>query len=50
MNKEAKKVDFDLSILNLNELIKVYEDINSFLQFLGDKKIVDEEKAGDNNE
>jgi hypothetical protein len=50
MNKEVTKVNFDLSTLSLSELIKVYEDINGFLQLLNDKKIVEEEKAGDKNE
>ena len=50
MAKEEKKVNFDMSTLKLSELLRVYEDINGFLQFLGDKKIVEEEKADDKNE
>ena len=49
MKKEENKVNFDLSTLSLSELIKVYEDINNFLQFLEDKKIVEEEKAAGKN-
>ena len=30
MKKEESKITFDLAKLSLNELIKVYEDINSF--------------------
>jgi hypothetical protein len=45
MNKEENKVNFDLSTLSLSELIKVFEDINEFLQFLDEKKIVQEEQV-----
>ena len=45
MTKEHNKVDFDLSVLKLDELIKVYEDIENFIKFLNDKKIVIEEKV-----
>ncbi len=45
MKKEENKVNFDLSALNLNELITVYEDINGFLQLLDEKKIVEEEEV-----
>lgn len=48
--KEENKVNFDLSTLNLNELIKVYEDINGFLQLIDEKKIVQEEKVEDQDE
>ena len=44
MKKETSKINFDLSVLSLVELIKVYEDISSFLEFLEKKKIVTEEK------
>lgn len=47
MKKEENKVDFDLSVLKLEELIKVYDDINNFIKFLKDKKIVIEEKVKD---
>lgn len=43
MKKEDNKVDFDLSKLTLQELVKVYENITEFLQFLDDTKIVQEE-------
>jgi hypothetical protein len=45
MEKVEKKVDFDLSVLSLEELVKVYENITTFLQFLDEKKIVQEEKV-----
>lgn len=44
MVKEEKKVDFDLSKLKLDELIKVYGDIEQFLIFLESKKIDIEQK------
>ncbi|MGE5456030.1 MAG: hypothetical protein ACM3O4_02890 [Ignavibacteriales bacterium] len=50
MNKEETKVNFDLSNLNLNELIKVYQDIVEFIQFLEEKKIVVEEKVEEKDE
>lgn len=43
MKKEENKVNFDMSKLSLTELIKVYENINGFLQFLEEKRIVEEE-------
>jgi hypothetical protein len=49
MEKE-NKVNFDMSALSLSELIKVYEDITDFLQFLDDKKIVQEEKVENQDE
>jgi hypothetical protein len=50
MNKEEKKVNFDLSVLSLSELIKVYEDIVNFMQLLDEKKIVVEEKVEEKDE
>jgi|GEM_PF-3442227 hypothetical protein len=50
MKKEEEKVNFDISTLSLSELIKVYEDITNFLQFLEDKKIVQEEKVEEKND
>ena len=50
MKKEEDKVNFDISTLSLSELIKVYEDITNFLQFLEDKKIVQEEKVEEEND
>ena len=39
-----EKVDFDLSLLSLEELIEVFNDIDTFIQFLMDSKIeVDKE-------
>jgi len=34
-----EKVDFDLSLLSLEELIEVFNDIDTFIQFLMDSKI-----------
>lgn len=45
MVKEENKVNFDISTLSLSELIKVYEDITDFLEFLDEKKIVPEAKV-----
>lgn len=50
MNKEENKVNFDVSTLSLSELIKAYEDIKKFIDFLEEKKIVDKEKAVKSNE
>lgn len=47
MKKEENKVDFDLSVLKLEELIKVYEEVDNFTRYLKDKKIVIEEKVND---
>jgi len=49
MNEE-NKVNFDLSVLSLEELIKVYTKINEFLLFLETTKKVYEEKAEDKND
>ncbi len=48
MQKEDNKVDFDLSMLSLDELIKVYEEVKKFKQFLSDSII--EEKEKEDNE
>lgn len=45
MKKQENKVDFDLSVLNLDELIKVYEKVENFIKYLNDKKIIFEEKV-----
>jgi hypothetical protein len=45
MSKEENKVSFDLSALSLSELIKVYEDIVNFLEFLNEKKIIEAKEA-----
>ena len=41
-------VDFDLSLLSLEELIEVFNDIDSFIQYLLDSKI--EVEKEDENE
>lgn len=50
MKKEDNKVDFDLSTLTLEDLVKVYEKITEFLQFLSESKIIQEEKVDDVDE
>jgi hypothetical protein len=42
MKKEEQKIKFDMSILSLNELIEVYEEIKEFIALLEKKKIVPE--------
>lgn len=44
MNFDENKVEFDLSTLNLQELVEVYKNITDFLDFLNDNKISLEEK------
>ena len=44
MTKEEKKVDFNLSVLELKDLIKVYNEVDNFIKYMKDKKIVIEEK------
>ena len=44
MNFDNEKVEFDLSTLNLHELVEVYENITNFLDFLQENKITLEEK------
>ena len=36
---DDQKVEFDLSTLNLQELVEVYENITDFLDFLKENKI-----------
>ena len=43
-----EKVDFDLSLLSLEELIEVFNDIDTFIQYLNDIKI--EVEKEDKNE
>ena len=43
-----EKIDFDLSLLSLEELITVFNDIDAFIQYLLDSKIVEEKE--DKNE
>lgn len=50
MKKEDNKVDFDLSTLSLEELVKVYDEIVEFIQLLEESRIVIEEKAEDDDE
>lgn len=38
-----KETNFDISNLSLKELIEVYETINSFLDFLNESKVEEEE-------
>lgn len=45
--KKEEKVDFDLSTLSLQELIKVYGDINEFIDFLDENKIEIEERENE---
>ena len=40
MKKEENMIEFDLSNLSLQELIKVYNDIEEFITYLKGKKIV----------
>ena len=42
-----EKVDFDLSLLSLEELIEVFNDIDSFIQYLNDSKIEVEKEDKD---
>ena len=44
MNFDDYKVEFDLSTLNLKELVEVYSNITDFINFLEESKIVLEEK------
>ncbi len=50
MKNNEKTVDFDLSLLSLQELITVYQKVSEFLEYLEDKKIKEEEKDKDNDE
>ena len=47
MKKENDVVDFDSSLLSLQELIELYDHITDFLQYLENNKIENEEE---NNE
>ena len=50
MAKKEEKVDFDLYVLSLNELIEAYDNIEEFLGFLNDSKVEVEEKEEDEDE
>ena len=39
MNFDNETVEFDLSTLNLQELVEVYKEITGFLDFLVENKI-----------
>ena len=39
MSNDENKVDFDLSKLTLEELIKVYEEISGFIKYTEETKI-----------
>ena len=43
MEKDNKRVDFDLSLLSLKELTKLYTEISVFKQYLEDSLIKDKE-------
>ena len=45
MKKSDKKVEFDMSLLSLSDLVKLYEEINEFISYLEEKKIVLEEES-----
>jgi len=47
MEKDEKKVNFDLSKLSLSELIKVYEEITEYIALLNDSKIQDKEEKNE---
>ena len=34
MTKEEKKVDFNLSVLELKDLIKVYNEVDNFIKYM----------------
>ena len=44
---EESKIDFDISSLNLDELIKTYENITAFLAYLEESKM---DEGEDKNE
>ena len=44
MNLKNETVEFDLHTLSLQELVEVYKNITSFLEFLQENKITIEEK------
>ena len=48
--KNEKTVEFDLSLLSLQELVSVYQKVEEFLKYLKSKKIVEEEKEKEENE
>ena len=50
MAKKEEKVDFDLSVLSLNELIEAYNNIEEFLGFLTHSKVELDEQEQDEDE
>ena len=50
MKSNEKTVDFDLSLLSLQELITVYQKVSEFLEYLEDKKIKEKEEGKENDE
>ncbi|MBQ7789856.1 MAG: hypothetical protein IJ399_01180 [Bacilli bacterium] len=50
MAKKEEKVNFDLSVLDLHELIDVYNNIDEFLSFLKENKIEVNDKEEDEDE
>jgi len=51
MKKEESKVNFDLSVLTLTELVDLAGKVKSFLQFLDDNRIDDsEDKEEEDND
>ena len=44
MNLDNETVEFDLSTLNLHELVEVYSNITDFINFLEESKIILEDK------
>lgn len=39
MDKEENRINFDMSLLSLEQLIEVYNDIDKFIKALSNKKI-----------
>ena len=44
MNFDDETVEFDLSTLNLEQLVEEYKNITEFIDFLQENKIILEEK------
>ena len=40
MDKEENRINFDMSLLSLEQLIEVYNDIDKFIKTLSNKKII----------
>ena len=41
--KNEERIDFDLSRLNLSELIESYQDIEDFIRFLEEQRIEEDD-------